>query len=170
MQGSYKGLPRPYNMKPIKNKKRSPYDNAPHNYFNSPRRKIVGYFIMLILFSCSCYWLGQSLRTQPETAYELEIDPVNKKLMANLDDVDKIAGKISDIDDEGNKVELAGNLAANSKGDVGLGLKEAPMGGIANEAPIVGNDEDLIVKGKKSLNVNRDKAVKKPIHDDILGI
>ncbi|CAH6723830.1 hypothetical protein CLIB1444_21S00342 [[Candida] jaroonii] len=157
MQGSYKngGLPRPYNMKPIRPKKGSPYQNFQSNWFNSPRRKALGYFFMLFLFSLSFYWLGQTLKSTPDTIYELE--DVDKKLMNSLQDVDNLVGKISNEKDKDEGVldaKLAGNMMANSKGDIGIGINEAPKGGIANEAPIVGNDEELILKGKKSTKKN----------------
>lgn len=152
MQGSYKnnGLPRPYYMKPSKSKKLSPYDNLPNNFFKSPRRKIVGYFIMLFLFCLSVYSLGQSLRARPVLDFELEDkqdilskeDILEPNLGANID----VSGPEKD---ESGNIGLAGNMAAGSNGDVGLGVQEAPKGGIANEAPMVGNDEEAIMKGKK---------------------
>ncbi|KAK6464537.1 hypothetical protein DFJ63DRAFT_311839 [Scheffersomyces coipomensis] len=49
-------------------------------------------------------------------------------------------------------IDLAGNLAQGSKGQKGVGVVEAPKGGIANEAAVVGTDEEEIIGGKNSRN------------------
>lgn len=153
MQGSYNkgGLPRPYYMKPSKGKKLSPYDNLPKNYFNSPKRKLLGYVTLLLIFSMSIYSLGQAMRSSPD-AFDLEEMENFDSLGSNHDSKSPINNvvDIKNNDGDSSNIGLAGNMAVGSKGDVGMGVKEAPKGGIANEAPMVGNDEDEIVKGKPS--------------------
>lgn len=147
MQGSYKnnGLPRPYYMKPMKGKKGSPYETMSHDFFRTPRRKLVGYLVMLTLFCTSVYWLGQSLRASPEFEFELE---EKQELLSANDILEPNMGADLDVEkDESGNIGLAGNMAMGSKGDVGRGVQEAPKGGIANEAPVVGNDEVQILKG-----------------------
>ena len=134
-------------MKPIRGKKGSPYENLQNDFFRTPGRKLVGYLIMLSIFCLSMFWLGQALRAKPE--YEFELEEKQELLSAN-DILEPNVGANLDVEkDESGNIGLAGNMAMGSKGDVGRGVKEAPKGGIANEAPIVGNDEDEIIKGKK---------------------
>ncbi|CAK9441745.1 uncharacterized protein LODBEIA_P56130 [Lodderomyces beijingensis] len=161
MQGSYKnnGLPRPYYMKPSK-RKHSPYDNLkePVVFFNSPRRKLAGYVLMFLLFSALMWYVSQDLKERPPPEYELvpETDhpPVEKSKndhYRNLDNIVKNVG--SKADKESENLDLAENLAAGSKGEKGLGVAEAPKGGMANEGPVVGSDEDKIVgSGKGTTN------------------
>lgn len=76
-------------------------------------------------------------------------------------------------DKELDNPDLASNLASNSKGELGLGVNQAPKGGIANEAPIVGSDEDQIIgtgkgsKFKKKIDV--DPTGKKSKEDGTVG-
>lgn len=155
MQGSYNknGLPRPYYMKPSKGKKLSPYDDLPKNYFNTPRRKLLGYIVLLLVFSMSIYSLGQAMRSKPDS-FELEDMDRTNSLASNGDSKSPLNNvvNIKNNDYDSQNVVLAGNMAIGSKGDVGRGVDEAPKGGIANEAPVVGNHEDEIVKGKPSPN------------------
>lgn len=169
MQGSYKsnGLPRPYYMKPSK-RKHSPYANLkePVSFFNTPRRKLMGYITVFLLISTLMWWLSQDLKDRPDKIYELvpETDhpPENKlnlgKSSHNLDDVVKNAG--SKADKEIENLGLAENLAAGPKGEKGKGVLEAPKGGIANEAPVVGSDEDKIV-GSGQGNQGKHRNVEK---------
>ncbi|CAI5759759.1 unnamed protein product [Candida verbasci] len=175
MQGSYNnnGLPRPYYMKPSK-KKSSPYSNMkePIVFFNTPRRKLIGYLVMFCLFGTLMYWISQDLKDGPDPVYEIvkpessenkqhnpdliniENSQSNNKKMINSIDVSK-------VDKEGENIDLAGNLAQGSNGEKGLGVNEAPKGGIANEAPIVGSDEDKLIgtgKGNKQI-INKEKIL-----------
>lgn len=133
-------------MKPVKGKRNSPYDNVSRNYFSTSSRKILGYLVMLCLFSLSLYWLGQNMRATPEIEYEMEI---LKNLNHDIDNVNNIV-QVEDNDKDSNNFDLAGNMALGSKGDVGRGVNEAPKGGIANEAPLVGNNEKEVLEGKKA--------------------
>ncbi|CCE72946.1 Piso0_000553 [Millerozyma farinosa CBS 7064] len=136
MQGSYnsKGLPRPYYMKPVS--KNSIYSNkATKSFINSPRRKLIGYVIMLVLFGTCVYWISQDIRPKPEPQYEI-VEPETRKApgvneMINRENVEK----------DSKYENLAYNMAKGSKGDVGRGVDEAPKGGMANEAPLVGNEK-----------------------------
>ncbi|CUM53444.1 uncharacterized protein AC631_00501 [Debaryomyces fabryi] len=144
MQGSYKnnGLPRPYYMKPSLNF--SPYHNKAKSFFASPRRKVVGYLILLILFGSCMYWLSQDLKgSMEQPSYEI-VQP-DLEYNKNLDD---IVG-IGNADKESENIGLAGNLAQGSKGDIGVGVAEAPKGGMANEAPVVGNENPNAIKKPK---------------------
>ncbi|ABN67381.1 predicted protein, partial [Scheffersomyces stipitis CBS 6054] len=137
MQGSYKnnGLPRPYYMKPQSKRKHSPYDNMkmPVAFFTSSPRKILGYLILLSLFGTCVYWISQDMRPSPPPSYEI-IKPETIKAT-------KIANAVgSKADKEALNIDLAENLAAGSKGQKGIGVAEAPKGGIANEAAVVGSD------------------------------
>lgn len=145
MQGSYKtnGLPRPYYMKPSLNL--SPYHKKAKSVFNTPRRKLVGYTILLILFGTFMYWISQDLKdTMGQKSYEI-IQPDADFNSKNLDGIDKI----KNADKESENVGLASNFAQGSKGDIGVGVAEAPKGGMANEAPLVGNDDLVAVKSPK---------------------
>lgn len=89
-------------------------------------------------------WLvGQDIRPRGDTVYEVE------PFQNIVNDADKIVGSTKNADKEAENPELAGNMAHGSKGDIGVGVAEAPKGGMANEAPIVGNDKDEIVDGAK---------------------
>ncbi len=154
MQGSYNnnGLPRPYYMKPSK-KKLSPYSNLkePIVYFNNPKRKLVGYIIMFSLIGILMWWISQDFKGRPEVEYELvkneksgeKNTPMDLKNSANLDKIVNAVG--SKADKESENLDLAENLSEGSKGQKGIGVAEAPKGGIANEAPVVGNDEEELV-------------------------
>lgn len=170
MQGSYKkdGLPRPYYMKPAK--RHSAYDKIPHTFFNSNRRKVFGYVILLVLFGTCMYFVSQDMKPRPDPTYEL----VNSNT-ANLGDdstmgranklrtgknpstngnIEPLVGSVG-ADKEKEKAGLDKNLAQGSKGDVGQGIYEAPLGGVANEAPVVGNDADVIIgNGHKNTDAN----------------
>lgn len=208
MQGSYNnnGLPRPYYMKP--NKKRLPYTNLkePIVFFNNPKRKLFGYLIMFMLIGTLMWWVSQDIKMKPDPEYELaHLDSgssssssninlnnannnnknnkinIDSKNNANLDNIVNAVG--SKADKESENIDLAGNLAQGPKGDKGIGVVEAPKGGIANEAPVVGNDEDELVgtggkrgknagkKGYKAAIGNADDkvvAAKKPLkHGDV---
>ncbi|CAK7895193.1 hypothetical protein CAAN1_10S01948 [[Candida] anglica] len=142
MQGSYKnqGLPRPYYMKPTAMKKNSPYNKAPQSFFSTPRRKVLGYIVLIFLFGTCMYLISQDIKTQPDPVYTV----VKPDASINLD---KMVISAKDADKEADKVGLAGNLAQGSKGEIGMGVAEAPKGGIANEAPVVGNDKNDVVDG-----------------------
>lgn len=151
MQGTYKnnGLPRPYYMKPSTKKKfQSPYDKMPRTFFTTPMRKIIGYIMMLLLFGVIMYWVAQDMRPTPDPEYEVispellrnnPIPQVNKP-QENFDNMVKI-GK--NADGEIDNVDLAGNMAQGSNGEIGLGVAEAPKGGIANEGGVVGAEKVL---------------------------
>ncbi|KAK6456827.1 uncharacterized protein RJT20DRAFT_34780 [Scheffersomyces xylosifermentans] len=161
MQGTYKGngLPRPYYMKPSSKRKNSPYDNlkSPVAFFNSPPRKILGYLVLLLLFGTCMYWISQDLKPSRPPVYEV-VKPeiiqasVNVPKNAKVDNknIERIVNVGSKADKESLNIDLADNLAQGSKGEKGVGVAEAPKGGIANEAPVVGSDEEKIVGlGKK---------------------
>ncbi|KAK6202777.1 uncharacterized protein RJT21DRAFT_118853 [Scheffersomyces amazonensis] len=90
----------------------------------------------------------------------------NKNINVDIDDINdnvniKNNEKISNVDvnkagnakKDSDNIDLAGNFAKGSKGEKGIGVVEAPKGGVANEAPIVGSDEDKIIgTGKNSRN------------------
>lgn len=80
---------------------------------------------------------------------------IDSKNNANLDNIVNAVG--SKADKESENIDLAGNLAQGSKGEKGIGVVEAPKGGIANEAPIVGTDEDELVGtgGNKAKNAGK---------------
>lgn len=144
MQGSYNnnGLPRPYYMKPSLNF--SPYHNKAKSFFSSPSRKVIGYTIVLILFGTCIYWISQDLKgSMKEPSYEI-LQP-DIEFNKNLDDV--VA--LGNTDKESENIGLAGNLAQGSKGDIGVGVVEAPKGGMANEAPVVGNKNHDAIKNPK---------------------
>jgi hypothetical protein len=184
MQGSYNnnGLPRPYYMKPTK--KRLPYTNLkePIVFFNNPKRKLMGYLVMFMLIGTLMWWVSQDIKIRPDPEYELathgsdssssssssnnnninnnkngagnkiNIDTSNH---ANIDNIVNAVG--SKADKESENIDLAGNLAEGSKGEKGIGVAEAPKGGIANEAPVVGTDEDKLVGtgGNKAKNAGK---------------
>lgn len=147
MQGSYKdnGLPRPYYMKP--SKRGSAYDKMPRLVFLTNLRKLTGYILMLALFGLCVYLVGQELRPQPDTTYELML-PDTKQPQANIGDVGKFVDSTNDKAAE--RVDLSLNKVQNSKGEFGHAVLEAPKGGLVNEGPIVGNDEGLVIDGKKT--------------------
>lgn len=177
MQGSYNnnGLPRPYYMKP--NKKKLPYSNLkePIVFFNNPKRKLMGYLVMFMLIGTLMWWISQDIKIKPDAEYELARHEtssssssnnnhqeknnnkinIDSKNNANLDNIVNAVG--SKADKESENIDLAGNLAQGSKGEKGIGVVEAPKGGIANEAPIVGTDEDELVGtgGNKAKNAGK---------------
>ena len=177
MQGSYNnnGLPRPYYMKP--NKKKLPYSNLkePIVFFNNPKRKLMGYLVMFMLIGTLMWWISQDIKIKPDPEYELARHEtssssssnnnhqeknnnkinIDSKNNANLDNIVNAVG--SKADKESENIDLAGNLAQGSKGEKGIGVVEAPKGGIANEAPIVGTDEDELVGtgGNKAKNAGK---------------
>lgn len=155
MQGSYNqdGLPRPYYMKPAKSKKGSPYDKVQTNYFNSPRRKLSGYIIMLFFFCLGAYWLGQSMRIKPDYSRQL----IEEDEISLNDKVNDIVGTATENDRDSDNAELANGLALDSKGTAGKGVLEAPKGGVVNEASYVGNDEDEIIHGKSKKTKSQGK-------------
>jgi hypothetical protein len=166
MQGSYKqnGLPRPYYMKPSAKKRSSPYDNVlSFAFFTTARRKVLGYVLLLMLFGTCMYWVAHDMKSTGEPTYEI-IKPNNN--MEKTDNIDKIVNFGSKADKEIENVDLAGNLAQGSKGDKGLGVVEAPKGGAANEAPVVGSDEDRIVGTGKN---PKGKIVAGPIKGEPVG-
>lgn len=159
MQGSYKskGLPRPYYMKPHQTKKNSPYNKAPTQFFNTPRRKMMGYLVLVLLFGSLMWTISQDMKPKPDPVYEVERQ---EPQVGRTNDIGKnVAAENSrNLDKDSKNVNLAGNKAQGSKGEIGVGVAEAPKGGVANEAPMVGNDKDEIVDGapkkiKAPLNV-----------------
>ena len=145
MQGSYKnqGLPRPYYMKPHATKKLSPYDKAPKQFFTSPKRKLMGYLVLIILFG-SCMWLvSQDVKDQRDPVYEVVKTP-EVEVNGNIN---KMVNQALNADKEIENVDLAENKAEGPAGKKGFGVAEAPKGGIANEAKVVGVDSDKIVDG-----------------------
>lgn len=134
-------------MKPNKKKHLSPYDKMPKTFFNTSTRKLIGYLIMLLLFGTVMYWVAEGMKPLPDPDYEIispskfgNSEPQINKPQENFDNMVKI-GK--DADREGNNVDLAGNMAQGSKGDIGLGVDEAPKGGVANEGAVVGAERDM---------------------------
>lgn len=165
MQGSYqnKGLPRPYYMKPTNTKKNSPYNNTPRNFFSTPKRKLLGYIVMMILFGSLMYVISQDIRGSQTQVYEVVV-PEKK-----LEPEGKIAGSSpNDADKESENIELSINMAKGSKGDLGKGVAEAPKGGIANEAAVVGNDEEKIIGGKKSTPAGKAAPAKAPAAQKVI--
>lgn len=166
------GLPRPYYMKPAsKRKGHSPYDNlkTSQNVFNTPRRKLLGYLVLLILFGSCVLWMSFDLRTVKETTYEIinnapNLQKINSPQVGSI----KIPNKDGTIDKESKIKDLAGNLAQGSKGEKGIGVSEAPKGGVANEAPIVGSDEEELIgigKKHKSGTSSGAKGVEPPVKE-----
>lgn len=165
MQGSYKkdGLPRPYYMKPAK--RHSVYDKSPHAFFNTNRRKMIGYLVMLILFGTCMFFISQDMKPRPDPAYELvsandaNIGEDSTMGRANKLGSAKKANAKGDVDPMvdslGADKGLEKNLALGAKGEAGEGMYEAPLGGVANEAPVVGNDADTIIgNGHKNTDAN----------------
>ncbi|OBA20084.1 hypothetical protein METBIDRAFT_19016, partial [Metschnikowia bicuspidata var. bicuspidata NRRL YB-4993] len=148
MQGSYKnnGLPRPYYMKP--SKKGSVYDKMPKQIFLTNSRKLTGYIGMLFLFGLCVFLVSQEFKTPSDASYELVGADQNNRPGKNSGDIGKLVDSANAGDLENDRADLAMNKAQNSKGEYGHGISEAPKGGMVNEAPIVGNDEDLIIDGK----------------------
>ncbi|KAI5956411.1 hypothetical protein KGF54_000886 [Candida jiufengensis] len=201
MQGSYNnnGLPRPYYMKPSSKKKHSsPYENLkePIIFFNSPKRKLMGYIFMFCIFGLLMYWVSQDLKEKSEVLYELvpseeqssssnnlnnnnlNSNSNNKydKESSNLNNIVKGVDKNSNKDSE--NLDLAGNLALGSNGQKGVGIVEAPKGGIANEGHIVGNNEEELIGSGKSkpkamkgykLDTNKGSNINNDIIDDETG-
>lgn len=146
MQGSYKnnGLPRPYYMKP--NKRGSAYEKMPRLVFLTNSRKLTGYIIMLVLFGLCMFMVAQEMRPHPDAEYELVPQTKVGKLNG---DVGKLVD-LAKVDDKATeKADLAQNKAQNAKGEYGKAVLEAPKGGMVNEAPVVGNDEELVIDGRK---------------------
>lgn len=136
-------------MKPQPKKKfKSPYDKMPRTFFTTPMRKLIGYLVMLSLFGTIMYWIAQDMRPTPDPDYEIVAPPLFKdnrnaqgnKPQENFDNMVKI-GK--DADHESNNVDLADNMAQGSNGEIGLGVAEAPKGGVANEAAVVGAEQKM---------------------------
>ena len=105
------------------------------------------------------WWISQDFKGRPEVEYELvkneksgeKNTPMDLKNSANLDKIVNAVG--SKADKESENLDLAENLSEGSKGQKGIGVAEAPKGGIANEAPVVGNDEEeLVGTGKGGQN------------------
>lgn len=160
MQGSYKKneLPRPYYMKPSSKLKRSPYDKmtALTAFFNSSRRKFLGYVVMLFLFGSCIYWMAQDLKPTPEPKYEIDRPSRNNhdidtKRIANEPAIDNILNAANaDADKESKNVQLAKDV----KSDKAI-VVEAPKGGVANEGAVVGSDEDKIIGTGKNPKNNK---------------
>lgn len=154
MQGSYKnnGLPRPYYMKPHK---RGMYESMVRASYHTNSRKLMGYVMLLFFFGLFTYMIGQELRAVPQAAYEI----VPKSALGtggNYGDVKNF------VDSSKNKEKFLENdaLLKSSKASLLLFdnvVSEAPKGGLVNEAPMVGNDEELFIDGKKS---SGDAAIK----------
>jgi len=133
-------------MRPVK-KRNSPYDKMPKQFFNSHKRRLFGYILMLTIFGIMMFIVAQDLKTKPDPIYEV----VSHDLDGNIDNIVNLRN--SKADKEIENLDLAGNLAKAPDGKAGLGVAEAPKGGIANEAPVVGSDEEKIVgsgNGKKT--------------------
>lgn len=93
------------------------------------------------------------MRPSPPPSYEIiKPETIKATVQVPADNLEKIANAVgSKADKEALNIDLAENLAAGSKGQKGIGVAEAPKGGIANEAAVVGSDEDKIIgTGKKS--------------------
>lgn len=125
-------------MKPLKH---SPYNKHAKSFFNTTRSKALGYMILLLIFGTFTYWVSKDLRPGREPTYLIVSPEADFK-----NNIDGIAG-VKDADKEAEKAGLAGNMAQGSKGEIGLGVAEAPKGGMANEAPVVGNEANGV--GKK---------------------
>ncbi|RLV95226.1 hypothetical protein JA1_001234 [Spathaspora sp. JA1] len=114
---------------------------------------------MLLLFGTLMWWVSQDMRPAPEPSYEIvtpDSHPVNKvpiKDSSNIN-MDKLINDAvgSKADKEFENKDLAGNLAQGSHGEKGLGVAEAPKGGVANEGAVVGSDEDKLVGTGKGTN------------------
>lgn len=155
MQGTHKnGLPRPYYMKPV-SKKNSPYDKMANSFFNNNRRRLLGYIFLLLLCGTCVFLMSQELKPVPDPIYEVvDSNDYQKPKQGNID---KMVDNLKNADKESENAGLANNMAQGSKGDVGVGVLEAPKGGIANEAPIVGNDDaERKAKKKKTYKATKD--------------
>lgn len=153
MQGSYNnnGLPRPYYMKP--SKRGSAYEKMPRQIFLTNSRKLTGYIVMLFLFGLCVFFITQELKEPVGTEYEL-VAPEGAGMGAgsagkNLGDVGKLVDLKTGEEQANEKADLALNKVQNSKGEYGRAVLEAPKGGMVNEGPVVGTDEDMIIDGRK---------------------
>lgn len=157
MQGSYtnNGLPRPYYIKP--NKRGSAYDKMPKQIFLTNSRKMVGYLVMLFFFGICVYMIGQELKPHTDVTYEIVSSANDAGSDKNLGNVGHLVDSGKGEDKPLEKLDLALNKAKNSKGELGHGVLEAPKGGIVNEAPNVGNDQDLVIDGRKKGPTDREK-------------
>lgn len=175
MQGSYTkdGLPRPYHMKP---RKPSVYDTIlVKPFFSTPRRKVVGYLILLSLIGTMMYYISQDLRPKI-LSYSLEDTlekPTKAKPAMDIGTEKKIAEPQEkgatkhdipgSIDDEG-AAELANADLAKKSMDPKVAVVEAPKGGIANEANVVGNNQDLFKSSPKPAGIHqKDHGVKNTV-------
>lgn len=152
MQGSYKnnGLPRPYYMKPHK---RGTYEDMARQTNLTNSRKIMGYFLMLTLFGLCMFMIGQELKGLPNAGYEIvgKNVPKSSPLSQNTDgDVKHFVESGKNKDKLAEKDALA-NGNKESLDEFDNVVNEAPMGGLVNEAPIVGNDAGLVIDGKRSV-------------------
>lgn len=150
MQGSYKnnGLPRPYYMKPHK---RGVYESMARLSHLTNSRKLMGYVLMLFLFGLCMYMIGQELRGAQNGGYEI----VGKNVPKATAPKENMDGDVKNFVQSGKKID------SGTEKELALGDKEsldefdnvvneAPMGGLVNEAPVVGNDAGLVIDGKKS--------------------
>lgn len=150
MQGSYKnnGLPRPYYMKPHK---RGMYESMARLSHLTNSRKLMGYVLMLFLFGLCMYMVGQELRGAQNSGYDIVGQNVPKAAAPkeNMDGDVKNFVQSGKKKDSATEKELAlGNKESLDEFD--NVVNEAPMGGLVNEAPVVGNDAGLVIDGKKS--------------------
>lgn len=117
----------------------------------------MGYLVLVLLFGSLMWTISQDMKPKPDPVYEVERQ---EPQVGRTNDIGKnVAAENSrNLDKDSKNVNLAGNKAQGSKGEIGVGVAEAPKGGVANEAPMVGNDKDEIVDGapkkiKAPLNV-----------------
>lgn len=173
MQGSYSkdGLPRPYNMKP---RKPSVYDSmSAKPFFTTPRRKIIGYLVLLSLVGTLMYFVAQDLRFT-NSEYDLAelahastdtknggdsdaginpVDSLDSHKAKNDASRDAARGGMKNgipgsLDDEKLAEKVNVDLAKLNE-DAMNAVVEAPKGGIANEANVVGTDKDQLIAGAK---------------------
>lgn len=98
---------------------------------------------MLFMFGLCIFMIAQELKASPDAEFEI----VSPSSMKN-GDVGRLVDSSKGEDKAFEKADLAGNLAQNSKGEVGHAVMEAPKGGMVNEGPIVGTDEGLVIDGR----------------------
>lgn len=138
---------------------------------------------MFSLIGILMWWISQDFKGRPEVEYELvkneksgeKNTPMDLKNSANLDKIVNAVG--SKADKESENLDLAENLSEGSKGQKGIGVAEAPKGGIANEAPVVGNDEEELVgtgkggqKQQKLMGTQRGKVIKHLLERQVIKI
>lgn len=155
----------------MKPRKASVYDSVSAKpFFTTPRRKVVGYVVLLSLIGTLMFYISQDLRSRP-SGYDLadlaDKAALDSKNSANADaginhadssDSSRnkndhhrggsLNGIPGSLDDEKLAEKVNADLAKINM-DAKNAVVEAPKGGIANEANVVGTDKDQLMAGAK---------------------